>query len=107
MGAVWAPDGRRIIFGSHRAGEMSDLYEKSISAAEDAEALLKSNEWKEPLSWSPMEPLLYQTVGAPTKLDLWVLRSASTRSRFRFFGRNLTNLKVISLRTALGRLRIG
>jgi Tol biopolymer transport system component len=71
--AVWAPDERRVIFGSDRADQM-DLYEKPMSGAEDAEALLKSNEWKIPSSWSPDGRfLLYTSMVGETKGDLWVL----------------------------------
>jgi serine/threonine protein kinase/Tol biopolymer transport system component len=72
--AVWAPDGRKIIFGSVRAGQMMDIYEKPVNGAAGAEALINSNEWKVPLSWSPDGRfLLYGTVGGGTKRELWVL----------------------------------
>ena len=71
--AVWAPDGRRIIFASNRAGQM-DFYEKPMGGERDAEVLMKSNEAKLPLSWSPDGRfLLYVTFGGKTKSDLWVL----------------------------------
>ncbi len=71
--AVWAPDARRFIFCSDRFGQM-DLYEKSMSGAEDAEALLKSNDWKYPLSWSPDGRfLLYLNAGGATNSALWLL----------------------------------
>jgi Tol biopolymer transport system component len=73
MDAVWAPDGRRIIFASDRTGQM-DFYEKPISGAEGAETLMKSNDSKYPLSWSPDGRfLLYLNWGGETKGDLWVL----------------------------------
>jgi eukaryotic-like serine/threonine-protein kinase len=73
FGAVWAADGRHIIFGSSRAGQM-DLYEKPMSGAENAEALTRSNEWKTPWSWSPDGRfLLYSAPGAGAKVSLWVL----------------------------------
>jgi serine/threonine protein kinase/Tol biopolymer transport system component len=74
MDAVWAPDGRSIIFGSARAGQMKDIYEKPVSSVAEAKTLMKSNEWKNPLSWSPDGRfLLYGTAGEETKNDLWVL----------------------------------
>jgi len=74
MGAVWAPDGRSFIFGSDRAGHMMDLYRKQVSGPADAEALVKSNEWKTPSSWSPDGRfLLYVSEGGQTNGDLWVL----------------------------------
>jgi eukaryotic-like serine/threonine-protein kinase len=72
--AVWAPDGRRLIFSSIRAGLMNDLYEMNLSGGADALPVVKSNESKFPLSWSPDGRfLLYNSVGGGTKSDLWVL----------------------------------
>jgi Tol biopolymer transport system component len=69
---VWSPDGTRMVFGSIRAGRMMDLYEKSVGGADETRVLLKSNEWKVPLSWSPDGRfVLYGTVG--TGDDLWVV----------------------------------
>ena len=72
--AVWAPNGRSIIFASFRAGQMADLYEMPLTGGADAEALVKSNEQKTPLSWSPDGRfLLYVSEGGVTKGDLWLL----------------------------------
>ena len=72
--AVWSPDARSIIFASVGSGQMADIYEKPLSGAADADVLVKSNEWKCPLSWSSDGRfLLYATVGGGTKGDLWVL----------------------------------
>ena len=46
--AIWSPDGHKIIFGSARAGQMMDIYQKSITGSADAEALVKSDDWKSP-----------------------------------------------------------
>lgn len=72
---VWAPDGSSIMFGSTRpAGGMMDIYEKQLSGAADAQAVIKSSEWKRPRSWSSDGRfLLYMTEGSGTKDKLWVL----------------------------------
>jgi Tol biopolymer transport system component len=71
---VWAPDGCSIIFSSALAGQMADIYEKKLDGPVEPEALVRSNEWKFPLSWSPdARFLLYASVGGETKDKLWVL----------------------------------
>ena len=72
-GAVWAADGHRVVFASDRAGQ-SDLYEKPVSGPGDVQALLRSSDFKLPLSWSAdARFVMYSVVGGPTKSDLWVL----------------------------------
>jgi WD40 repeat protein len=71
---VWMPDGRTIIFGSAHPGQMMDIYQKPTNGAASAEVVIKSNDWKTPLSVSPDASfLLYSTVGGETKGDLWLL----------------------------------
>jgi Tol biopolymer transport system component len=53
---------------------MNDLYHMNLNGAANAVAVIKSNEAKAPLSWSPDGRfLLYNSVGGGTKNDLWVL----------------------------------
>lgn len=49
---VWTPDGRRIVFGSWRAGGFSNLYVQDIDAA-DAVRLTDSPDMQLPTSISP------------------------------------------------------
>jgi Tol biopolymer transport system component len=71
--AIWSPDGHKVIFGSARAGQNMNLYQKTISGSADSEALVTSSDWKSPLSWSPDgRSVLYLSVGGKTKGDMWV-----------------------------------
>jgi Tol biopolymer transport system component len=72
--AVWDPAGRSIIFSSARAGQMADIYEKKVGGAGDSRELVRSNEWKRALSWSPDRRfLLYLSIGGEKSNKLWVL----------------------------------
>src|SRR5262249_38518598 len=50
-GAVWSPDGKRIVFGSNRSGHF-DLYEKLADGSTEERLLLKSDTDKRLTSWS-------------------------------------------------------
>ena len=53
---------------------MMDIYKKPLTSSADAEAIIKSDEWKRPRSLSPDGRfLLYTTEGSVTKDKLWVL----------------------------------
>ena len=49
--AVWAPDGRRLMFGSNRNGAF-DLFTKPANRARDEELVLTSSSNKAPADWS-------------------------------------------------------
>jgi serine/threonine protein kinase/Tol biopolymer transport system component len=71
---IWSPDGRQIIFGSARTGQMMDLYQKPIAGSAEPEALVKSSDWKTPLGWSPDgRSVLFASQGDKTRGDVWVL----------------------------------
>ena len=100
--AVWAPDGRRIIFASNRAGQM-DFYEKPMGGERDAEVLMKSNEAKLPLSWSPDGRfLLYVTFGGRPRVICGCFRSGTTTSRCPSFKPSSMSPKAVFLPTAIG-----
>ncbi len=84
--AVWASDGRSIIFSYTQAGEnIADIYETHVTGGTGLEPILKSNEWKTPFSWSPDGRfLLYATGGGATKDDLWVLPLEADRKPMPF-----------------------
>ena len=83
--AIWSPDGRKVIFGSARAGQMMNLSQKSISGSADAEVLVTSSDFKSPLSWSPDgRSVLYESVGGKTRGDLWVLPLGNHRAPVSF-----------------------
>jgi Tol biopolymer transport system component len=69
--AAFSPDGRSMIFGVARAGELQDLYERPIDAAGDGERLVHSGKVKSASSWSPAGFLLFNVAGNGT--ELWVL----------------------------------
>jgi len=71
---IWSPDGSRVAF-SYNFGAVSDLYLKSASGVADEELLLKSDENKYPMSWSPDGRFLLYQASDPktTKHGLWLL----------------------------------
>jgi len=72
-GAVWSPDGSRIVFASAR-GDRIDLFQKAASGAGEERPLFESDEPKSPTSWSSDgRYLLFTSLNAKTKNDVWVL----------------------------------
>jgi len=69
--AAFSPNGRSMIFGVARAGQLQDLYERPIDAAGDGERLLHSSKVKTASSWSPDGFLLFNVSGNGT--ELWAL----------------------------------
>jgi Tol biopolymer transport system component len=82
---IWSPDGQKIIFGSARTGQMMDIYQRPISGSGDPETLVKSNDWKTPLSWSPDgRSVLFASEGGKSRGDLWVLPLGDHRAPVSF-----------------------
>jgi Tol biopolymer transport system component len=68
-----SPDGTVVAFRSNRSGP-GDLYTKLLDRTDPEEVLLRSDEYKTPMSWSPDGRfLLYMILSAKTNADLWVL----------------------------------
>ena len=78
--AIWSPDGGSIILNSVVPGHMGDIYQKRMDRAAGPEELIRSNEWKYPLSWShDGRFLLYGSIGGGRIAKLWVLRLQGDR----------------------------
>ena len=72
-GAIWSPDGSRIVFASSRAGNY-DLYEKPSNGATPERLLLKTELVKWPDDWSrDGKFLLFEATDAKMQGDLWLL----------------------------------
>ena len=69
----WSPDGNRLVFASNRGGHF-DLYQKNANGAGEDELLFKSDQDKQPTSWSrDGRYLLFSSVDPNMGMDIWVL----------------------------------
>jgi Tol biopolymer transport system component len=70
---VWAPDGKRIAFGSKRNGKWG-LYVKPADGTAKEELITESDQPKMPMSWSPDGKLLiYWNEDPRTRGDIWMV----------------------------------
>jgi Tol biopolymer transport system component len=70
---VWSADGKRLFFGSNKAG-IGDLYEKDASGVGRDKLLVKSERWKEPLDASPDGRwLAFRAADPAHAIDIWLL----------------------------------
>jgi eukaryotic-like serine/threonine-protein kinase len=70
---LWSPDGSRLVFSSNRGGHY-DLYQKASNGTGEDELLFKSDQDKQPTSWSrDGRFLLFNSLDPKTTSDIWVL----------------------------------
>jgi Tol biopolymer transport system component len=82
VGAVWSPDGSRIVFNTNRNGTM-DLYQKAVNRSDAEESPLLTEEFGQlPEDWSPDgEHILFSNVTSSTERTLWVLPLGDRKPR--------------------------
>ena len=79
-GAVWSPDGSRIVYDTRR-GDASEMYIKPSSGLGDEASLgprVQGGSGRRPFSWSSDGNQLLYEAGIGTNVDLWVLPVSST-----------------------------
>ena len=70
----WMPDGKRLAFGSRRAGGPANLFWKPADGSGPAEQLTESERVHLPSSWSPDgQVLAFEESHPTTGMDIWVL----------------------------------
>jgi serine/threonine-protein kinase len=78
---AWSPDGRRIAFGSNRAGP-TNLFWQAADGSGGAERLTTSDYLNTPNSFSPDGQLLAFVEAKPgAGLDIWVLRLSDRKAQ--------------------------
>ena len=70
----WMPDGKRVAFGSRRAGGPENLFWKAADGSGPAEQLTESERRQLPSSWSPDgQVLAFGELHPTTGYEIWVL----------------------------------
>jgi serine/threonine protein kinase len=79
-GTAWAPDGKRITFGSDRAGPRN-LFWQLADGSGGTERLTTSERTEVATSWSPDgQTLAFEQTGLGTGFDIWFLRLADRKA---------------------------
>ena len=80
-GAAWTPDGKRITFGSDRAGPRN-LFWQPADGSGAAERLMTDDHTQVAASWSADgSMLLFEQTGAGTGFDIWSYRTSDRKSQ--------------------------
>ena len=73
---VWSPDGKRLVYESHRNSSLA-LYEKVVDGGAPDRLLVTINRANGPCDWSPDgRDILYYADGPGTRADLWIAPAA-------------------------------
>jgi Tol biopolymer transport system component len=87
--AIWAPDGKHLIYGKKRSGQSAvDLFQKAADGAGGEQAVLEDGASKLPLSWSgDSRFVLYNATApgsSPNGITMMVLPLFGDRKPFRY-----------------------
>jgi eukaryotic-like serine/threonine-protein kinase len=75
-GTAWTPDGKRITFGSDRAGPRNLFWQLADGSGGGGERLMTSSSVQVASSWSPDgQVLAFEDVGQETGFDIWIFHS--------------------------------
>ncbi len=81
-GAIWSPDGTKLIFNSNRNGPF-DLYEKPAIGAGDEKLIFHSENYKQANAWSSDGRfIIYEEILPKTNSDLWILPLSGDQKPF-------------------------
>ena len=81
---AWSPDGKRVAFAASRNGRR-DIYVKNADGSGEEQLLLHTDQDKFPTSWShDGRFLLFESLDAKTRDDIWVLPLEGDRTPFPF-----------------------
>jgi Tol biopolymer transport system component len=70
---IWSPDGTKVVFNSNRGGRFN-LYLKAASGSGVEDLLLRTEQNKAPVDWSPDgRHILFRSPSLSTGFDLWAL----------------------------------
>ena len=81
---VWSPDGRSVVFASHR-GNSRGIYLKNLSSANDEQQILSSELKIVPTDWSPDGNfVMLEKNTVRSKSDLWVMPVSTPDKAYSF-----------------------